>query len=61
MRCEECGTEFPCTADAQCWCMQRPHDVPLPADAATGCLCPACLEKRIRQQHRILPASAGKR
>ncbi|MFT8463905.1 cysteine-rich CWC family protein [Acetobacter persici] len=49
MICEICGADFPCTADSQCWCMQVPHAIPLPAGEAPGCVCPACLERLIRQ------------
>lgn len=49
-RCPACGASFACgCADPQgCWCMRRP---PLPAAlrrADAGCLCPACLDRRLR-------------
>ncbi|MFB9871239.1 hypothetical protein ACFFLJ_07890 [Acetobacter farinalis] len=64
MDCAQCGAAFSCTADAACWCMQKPHDIPLPERAVAQCLCPTCLEKLIREtrtlqeRSRLLP-SAG--
>jgi hypothetical protein len=57
-QCPDCGIEFKCGVeqsgdDAPCWCMQLP---PLPMNGAVktngtaktdGCLCSACLQRRI--------------
>jgi len=43
--CTRCGAAFSCGADdpaTPCWCASLPP-VALAADAAAGCLCPACL------------------
>ncbi|MBI2313446.1 MAG: cysteine-rich CWC family protein [Betaproteobacteria bacterium] len=51
--CPECGAAFVCEYELgknPCWCSTKhPPIVPM-ADAARGCLCPACLEKRVAQQ-----------
>ncbi|MBO1325706.1 hypothetical protein K2X14_12215 [Acetobacter sp. TBRC 12305] len=46
--CTACGTPTACTASATCWCMAVPHEVPVPTGGLSGCLCPHCLEKHIR-------------
>lgn len=47
-RCPDCGVPVACGRDdpGGCWCADRP---PLPAElrSAGGCLCPACLERRL--------------
>ncbi|HEY5789692.1 MAG TPA: cysteine-rich CWC family protein [Gammaproteobacteria bacterium] len=48
-RCAECGAPFRCGSDdaAPCWCARDfPAVLPLPATGA-GCLCPACLRRRL--------------
>ena len=46
--CAECGAPLRCGArlgKARCWCMELP---PLPPDPALdGCLCEACLRRRL--------------
>ncbi|MHB1199327.1 MAG: nicotinate-nucleotide--dimethylbenzimidazole phosphoribosyltransferase [Polaromonas sp.] len=53
--CPRCGAGFRCgnvAGDAQCWCAQLPHVMPLPVAAsppssrpiAASCFCPACLK-----------------
>ncbi|HPP46756.1 MAG TPA: cysteine-rich CWC family protein [Accumulibacter sp.] len=48
--CAACGAPFICGAAAglpTCWCMQQ---ATLPADdldAASGCYCPQCLQRRL--------------
>ncbi|MDP3796865.1 MAG: cysteine-rich CWC family protein [Polaromonas sp.] len=61
--CPRCGAGFRCgmvAGDAQCWCVQLPHVMPVPAltpstppqgseasadsAAASSCYCPACLQ-----------------
>ena len=50
--CRQCGAEFRCGmegGDAQCWCAGLPPFMPLPDSAAApACLCPACLQARLR-------------
>jgi hypothetical protein len=50
--CTRCGAAFGCAmADGAspepCWCTLLPKAVPLPADAAAGCWCPACLQRHL--------------
>ena len=50
--CADCGAPFVCGAVAgshSCWCMGKPVRL-LEVDAEASCYCPACLEKRIREQ-----------
>ncbi len=52
IRCDACGSEFDCGADAGvCWCMSmRPLPMTDQSDtAAADCLCPACLGARIAE------------
>jgi ribosomal protein L34E len=44
--CAACGVALHCgvaAGDAHCWCMDEPQRLPVPTDAATGCLCQRCL------------------
>jgi hypothetical protein len=43
--CARCGAPFDC-GGAGCWCMAAPYRLPMPADAAATCLCPACLRQQ---------------
>ena len=55
--CPRCGTGLRCgmvAGDAQCWCVQLPHVMPVPAarpvsvlpdNRAASCYCPACLKQ----------------
>jgi hypothetical protein len=54
--CPRCGAGLRCgmlAGDAQCWCVQLPNIMPvpaeasaaLPADANASCFCPACLQE----------------
>jgi hypothetical protein len=48
--CAECGQTFRCgfrAGDAHCWCAELPRRLPMPADPAAGCLCAACLQRRL--------------
>jgi hypothetical protein len=50
--CPRCGTPFRCGAlagDARCWCASLPALPVERLDAASGCLCAACLEADIRR------------
>ena len=40
--CARCGASFSC-GGADCWCAAEPYRLPMPAEAAATCLCPACL------------------
>lgn len=53
--CPECGAEFRCGAvagEATCWCFDLPNVIPLDQigddQQPAGCLCPECLQKRIK-------------
>jgi len=46
LTCSGCGAEFECGTggrDGGCWCMDRESRLPMPAQDAGDCLCPACL------------------
>ena len=55
--CPRCGASLRCAmvaGDAECWCVQLPNVMPLPADqagpaqtgdSAASCFCPACLKQ----------------
>ncbi|SFC00509.1 Cysteine-rich CWC [Polaromonas sp. OV174] len=57
--CPRCGAGLRCgmvAGDAECWCMQLPHVMPVPearkppapsqdGAAAASCYCPACLKQ----------------
>jgi hypothetical protein len=45
LACARCGTAFECALDGDCWCAAEPYKLPMPADAAEDCLCPACLRE----------------
>lgn len=67
--CPRCGAGLRCgmvAGDAECWCVQLPHVMPvppalpgqaLPDSSAASCFCPACL-KLITDERRnqLLPA-----
>ena len=55
--CPRCGAGLRCAmvaGDAECWCVQLPHVMPvpfalpvpvLPDNIAASCFCPACLKQ----------------
>lgn len=48
--CPKCKAEFYCHANdsnQQCWCMDLPHEIPVPEEY-TECLCKNCLEELIQ-------------
>lgn len=55
--CPTCGAGLRCsmiTGDSTCWCYSMPRVIAVPSPMAAqgntagmGCLCPACLKKRI--------------
>lgn len=53
IHCSECGAAFRCGAAAgekTCWCFALPQVLPVPqAGEKQGCLCPQCLENRIKE------------
>ena len=54
-RCIKCGAEFHCgiaAGETTCWCMEKPVILPVPEDEATGCYCPACLEKASQEYNQ---------
>jgi hypothetical protein len=61
--CTECGQTFRCgfrAGDAQCWCAELPRRLPMPTDSASGCVCAACLQRRLEQvSSKPGPASCG--
>jgi len=48
--CSQCGAPFECTQAPGCWCADLPHTLPVPTDPAKGCLCHACLGKKLGLQ-----------
>jgi Cysteine-rich CWC len=44
LACPRCGTEFACTLDGQCWCMEETARLPTPT-GGEDCLCRECLRK----------------
>lgn len=51
--CPRCGSPFVCGVAAgtgECWCFELPHVLTVPeTDGAAACLCPNCLNQRIRE------------
>jgi hypothetical protein len=43
--CARCGASFDCGGPA-CWCADESYRLPMPLDAASTCLCPACLRAK---------------
>jgi len=44
LTCARCGAAFECGSTlGHCWCAEEDFRLPMPADAAQDCLCPACL------------------
>jgi len=61
--CPRCGAGLRCgmvAGDAECWCVQLPHVMPVPAERppqaegnAPSCFCPACLKLITDERSRI--------
>jgi hypothetical protein len=49
-RCAQCNAPMTCQPEGDCWCAELPHVIPMPAadTQSTGCLCRACLLKKIK-------------
>jgi hypothetical protein len=45
--CSQCNAPMSCKQEPGCWCADFPHVLPVPDEAAKGCLCRSCLTKRI--------------
>jgi hypothetical protein len=45
--CSQCKAPMSCEADKDCWCVDHPDLLPFPDRQAEGCLCRACLTKRL--------------
>jgi len=44
LTCARCGAAFECGSTVgHCWCAEEDFRLPMPANAAQDCLCPACL------------------
>lgn len=61
--CPRCGVDLRCgmvAGDAECWCVQLPHVMPVPAardallPATASCYCPACLKQITDERHHKL-------
>jgi hypothetical protein len=48
--CTRCGAGFACDPAGACWCAALPRKLKLPTEADARCLCPRCLEARIREE-----------
>ncbi|MBG6071827.1 MULTISPECIES: cysteine-rich CWC family protein [unclassified Polaromonas] len=65
--CARCGAGLRCgmvAGDAECWCVQLPHVMPvppvlseyaLPDSSAASCFCPACLKQITDERKNALP------
>jgi hypothetical protein len=38
-----CSADMVCLSNAGCWCLRVVPKRPVPADRASGCFCPSCL------------------
>jgi hypothetical protein len=69
--CPRCGAGLRCAmaaGDAECWCVQMPHVMPVPAalpeqalpdSGAASCFCPACLKQITDERKNALSTSHG--
>ena len=49
IECLRCDAELECTPEGACWCMELPP-LPITGDiSGERCLCPPCLEQRVRE------------
>lgn len=48
--CELCHGSFECGKDSKngCWCDKIPNVMPVPTDTGS-CLCPDCLQKKVKE------------
>jgi hypothetical protein len=61
--CPRCGAGLRCgmvAGDAECWCVQLPHVMPVPSEripspegSALSCFCPACLKLITDERSRL--------
>lgn len=61
--CPRCGAGLRCgmvAGDAECWCVQLPHVMPVPTEripkaegSALSCYCPACLKLITDERSRL--------
>lgn len=61
--CPRCGAGLRCgmvAGDAECWCVQLPHIMPVPSErtpqpegSALSCFCPACLKQITDERSRL--------
>ena len=69
--CPRCGAGLRCgmvAGDAECWCVQLPHVMPVPTErtpspegsalSSLSCYCPACLKLITDERTRLSPAAA---
>jgi hypothetical protein len=55
--CPGCGTGVDCgraPGKERCWCAEFPPILPVP-EVGTGCYCPTCLERVIREKQASMP------
>ena len=66
--CPRCGAGLRCAmlaGDAECWCVQLPNVMPVPAlpeqalpdSGAASCFCPACLKQITDERKNALSTS----
>lgn len=61
--CPRCGAGLRCgmvAGDAECWCVQLPHIMPVPSERSTqlegsalSCFCPTCLKQITDERTRL--------
>ena len=68
--CPRCGAGLRCgmvAGDAECWCVQLPHVMPVPTErapspegGALSCYCPACLKLITDERSRLSTAAPAR-
>ncbi|WP_457282591.1 cysteine-rich CWC family protein [Polaromonas sp. P5_D5] len=68
--CPRCGAGLRCgmaAGDAECWCVQLPHIMPVPSErtpqpegSALSCFCPACLKQITDERIRLSAPSPAR-
>jgi hypothetical protein len=68
--CPRCGAGLRCgmvAGDAECWCVQLPHVMPVPSErtpspesSAPSCFCLACLKLITDERSRLSPAAPAR-